>query len=158
MWHLYAEKNLVGWRQWKAVLQQKAMLFSAEEWYNPNIHLEKEVKHCFIFKLQYPSFFLFFFSIFIWQKLLLTTVWPIHSDTQLLGRQSHTLPPCSEQPAPHSAFQTGPPAQGPPPLPPHTHLCQPASHTINREAPGTDGCFRHLSERSGSGQRNRITK
>lgn len=116
MWHLYAQKNMVGWRQWKAVLQQKAMLFSTEKWYNPNIHLEKEVKHCFVFMLQYPSLFLFLFSIFTWQKFLLTIVWPIHSDTQLLGEQSHKLPPYSEQPAPCSAFQTDPPAQGLPPL------------------------------------------
>lgn len=131
MWHLYAQKDLVGWRQWKAVLQQKAMLFSAEEWYNPNIHLEKEVKHCFVFMLQYPSFFLFLLSIFTWQKLLLTIVWPIHSDTQLLGEQSHTLPPYSKQPAPCSVLQTTSPAQGPPSLPQ-----QPASPTKKREAPG----------------------
>ena len=71
MRHLYTQKNLVGWRQWKAVMKQKAMLFSTEEWYNPNVHLEEEAKHCFGFMLQYPSFVLFLFSIFTWQNLLL---------------------------------------------------------------------------------------
>lgn len=153
MWHLYAQKNLVWWRQWKAVLQQKAMLFSAEEWYNPNIHLEKEANHCFVFMLQYPSFFLFLFFIFTWQKLLLTIVWPIHSDTQLLERAE-----------PHaSSLQWAA----------STSLCIPdwssctgtstsaseTSFTHHKErSPWPDCCSTHLSDRSGSGQRNRITK
>lgn len=97
MWHLYAQKNLVGWRQWKTVLKQKAMLFSTEERYNPNIHLEKEAKHCFGFMLQYPSFILFLFSILNWQNLLLKIIWHIHSHAHTCWRgQSCTLPPYSE--------------------------------------------------------------
>lgn len=58
MWHLNTQKNLVQWRQWEAVLKQKAMFFTAEEWHNPDIHLEKEVKNCFSGA---PSFFHFDF-------------------------------------------------------------------------------------------------
>lgn len=98
MWYLYTQKNLIGWRQWKAVLKQKAMLFSIEEWYNPNIHLEKEVKHCFGFMLQYPSFILFLFSTFIWQNLLLKITWHRHSHTAAgEGKAARFLPTVSSQ-------------------------------------------------------------